>query len=99
VWSDGNWYEFHHSITSGQPYHEGHQIEVYPTPTYPDTEDESTPSIDMQIRSTPAVIEMGGPGSPHRERNTQGTPKEQTDAHGSNTMSTQTLATMTEIIS
>ena len=47
AWADGQWYEFHHSLTTRRPYHEGHQIEVYPTPVYPDTEDESTPSIDI----------------------------------------------------
>src|SRR6266851_9786955 len=24
AWSEGKWYEFHHSLTSGQPYHKGH---------------------------------------------------------------------------
>jgi len=71
VWSNGEWYEFHHSLTTGQPYHEGHQIEVYPTPVYPDTEDESVPSIDVQIRSTPVIIGASSPGSPHRERDIQ----------------------------
>ncbi len=68
VWSDGHWYEFYHSLTFGQPYHKGHQIKVYPTPVYPDTEDESVPSIDIQIRSTPAVIATSGPGSPHKQQ-------------------------------
>ncbi len=99
MWSKGHWYEFHHSLTPRQPYHKGHQIEVYPTPIYPDTEDESVPSINEQIRSTPAIVDMSGPGSPHRERNThQGTPIG-CNAHGSHTMSTQTLVTMTEVIS
>ncbi len=71
VWSNSKWYKFHHSLTLGQPYHEGHQIEVYPTPTYPDTEDESIPSLDIHIRNTLAVIKMSGLGSPHRERSTQ----------------------------
>src|SRR6266851_6945486 len=73
VWSNGKWYEFHHSIAIGQLYHEGHQIEVYPTSVYPDTEDESVPSIDIQIRSTPAIVETSSPGSPYRDRNPQGT--------------------------
>jgi len=99
VWSEGQWYEFHHSITSGQPYHEGHHIEVYPTPVYPDTEDKSTHSIDGQIKSAPAVIKASGPGSPHRERNSsRGTPIEHY-AFGRNAMSPQTLAAMTETIS
>ncbi len=99
VWRDGAWYEFHHSITTAQPYHKGNQIEVYPTPVYPDTEDESIPSIYIQIRSTPVIVEASGPGSPHRERNTPGTPIEQTNTRNSYTMSTQTLATTTETIS
>src|SRR5712671_7611681 len=66
AWSEGKWYEFHHSLTSRQPYHEGHHIEVYPTPDYPETEDESTPSIDVQIRSSRAVVEADSPGSPYR---------------------------------
>ncbi len=75
VWSDNVWYEFCHSLTTGQPYYEGHHIEVYPTPVYPDTEDESAPSIDVQIRGTLAIIDASSPGSPHRERNGQhGTP-------------------------
>src|SRR6266851_296015 len=75
VWSDNVWYEFCHSLTTGQPYHEGHHIEVYPTPVYPDTEDESAPSIDVQIRGTLAIIDASSPGSTHRERNGQhGTP-------------------------
>ncbi len=75
VWSNGEWYEFHHSLTTRQPYHKGHQIEVYPTPDYPDTEDKLTPSINIQIRSTPAIVEASGLGSPYRERNDhQGTP-------------------------
>src|SRR5216683_3889685 len=99
AWADGQWYEFHHSLTSGQPYHEGRHIEVYPTPVYPDTEDESTPSIDVQIRSTQAIVEPSGPGSPHRERNDQqGTPI-RTNVNCSFAMSTQTLAMTTEIIS
>src|SRR5216683_1175315 len=90
AWSKGHWYKFHHSLTSGQPYHEGHQIEVYPTPIYPNTKDELAPSINVQIRSTLAVIEASGPGSPHRERNPQqGTPIRH-NAYGSHTMSTQT---------
>ena len=99
VWNDSYWYEFHHSLTSGQPYHKGHHIEVYPTPTYPDTKDESTPSIDIQIRSTQAIIDTSGPGSPHRERNSQQETPIQTNANRSFTMSTQTLATTTEVIS
>src|SRR6266851_5764636 len=99
AWSEGKWYEFHHSITSGQPYHEGHHIDVYPTPTYPDTEDESTPSIDVQIRSSRAIVEADSPGSPYRERSDhQGTPV-RTNANRSFAMSTQTLATNTETIS
>src|SRR5216683_1339869 len=75
VWSNSKWYEFYHSLTSRQPYHKGHQIKVYPTPNYPDTEDESILSINIQIRSTPTIIKASGPGSPHRERNSrQGTP-------------------------
>src|SRR5712671_6922514 len=89
VWSNGYWYEFHHSPTSGQPYHEGHQIEVYPTPVYPETKDESVPSIDVQIRSIPAVIEISGPGSPYRERRTQQNTPIGSYAHGSCIMSTQ----------
>src|SRR6266851_7585715 len=50
VWNDGYWYEFHHSLTNRQPYYEGHHIEVYPTPIYPNMEDKSTPSINVQIR-------------------------------------------------
>src|SRR5712671_2570047 len=99
AWSDGYWYEFHHSLTSGQPYHEGHQIEVYPTPVYPKTEDESVPSIDVQIRSTPVVIETSGPGSPCRERRTQQNTPIGSYAYGSRAMSTQTLATTMEVIS
>ncbi len=99
AWSNGYWYKFHHSLTSGQPYHEGHQIEVYPTPIYPNTEDESVPSIDIQIRSTLAIIKTSGPGSLHRERNTQqGTPTG-CNTYGSHAMSTQTLVTTTEVIS
>jgi len=68
-------------------------------PAYPDTEDESTPLIDVQIRSTPAVVKTSSPGSPHRERGTQqGTPIGY-HAHSSHTMSTQTLAMTTEVIS
>jgi len=75
---------------------------VYPTPVYPNTEDKSTPSIDIQIRSTPAVIDASGLGSPHRERNSQqGTPINRTnsDTHCSATMSIQTLVMATEVIS
>ncbi len=71
VWSEGKWYEFHHSLSTGRPYHEGHHIEVYPTPVYPDTEEESTHSIDIQIRSTRAIVKADSPGSPHQERNEQ----------------------------
>ena len=99
AWSKGYWYEFHHSLTSRQPYHEGHQIEVYPTPAYPKTKDESVPSIDVQIRSTPAIIEASSPGSPHRERGTQQSTPIGSHTRGSHAMSTQTLATTTEIIS
>ena len=102
VWSNGKWYEFHYSLTSRQPYHEGQQINIYPTPVYPDTDEESIPSIDVQIRSTPVVIEPSGLGSPHRERNTQqGAPTYWTDSHtcNSTTMSTQTLVMTTEVIS
>src|SRR6266851_4797496 len=96
TWSEGKWYKFHHSLTSGQPYHEGHHIEVYPTPVYPDTEDKSAPSINVQIRSTPAIVKADSPGSPHRERyDQQGTPI-RTNANRSFAMSTQTLATNTE---
>ncbi len=99
AWSEGKWYEFHHSLTTGQPYHKGHHIEVYPTPVYPDTEDESTPSIDIQIRSLQAIVEADSPGSPHRKRSgQQGTPI-RTNANCSFAMSTQTLATNTETIS
>ncbi len=99
VWSNGEWYKFHHSIASGQLYHKGHQIKVYPTPVYLDIEDKSIPSIDIQIRSTPAIVKASGLGSPHQERNDPGTPSKQTDAHSSYTMSTQTLAITTETIS
>src|SRR6266853_5994601 len=99
VWSNGEWYKFHHSIALGQPYHERHQIKVYPTPVYLDTEDESIPSINIQIRSTLVIVKASGPGSPHRERNTLGTPIEQTNTCNSHTMSIQTLATTSEIIS
>src|SRR6266851_565270 len=99
VWSEGQWYEFHHSITSGQPYHEGHQIDVYPTPVYPDTEEESTPSLNVQIRSSLAVVDASGPGSPHRERiSSHSTPIRRYKSSG-HTMSTQTLALTTEVIS
>src|SRR5712671_7909409 len=99
AWSKGKWYEFHHSLSTGQPYHEGHHIEVYPTPVYPETEDESIPSIDIQIRSTLAIIEASGPGSPHRERRTQHSTPIGTHSHSSHVMSTQTLVTTTEVIS
>ncbi len=99
AWSEGKWYKFHHSLTSGQPYHEGHHIEVYPTPTYPETEDESTPSIDVQIRSSRAVVEADSPGSPYRERNDQQGTAIRTNANCSFAMSTQTLAMNTETIS
>src|SRR6266851_908954 len=89
TWSNGYWYKFHHSLTSRQPYHEGHQIEVYLTRVYPDTENKSAPSINEQIRSTLAIIETSGLGSPYRERSTQqGTPIGH-NTHGSHTMSTQ----------
>src|SRR6266853_6917202 len=97
--SEGKWYEFHHSLATGRPYHEGHHIEVYPTPVYPETEDESTPSIDIQIRSSRAIVEADSLGSPYRERSDhQGTPV-RTNANHSFTMSTQTLAMNTETIS
>ena len=102
VWSNSEWYKFHHSITLGQPYHKGHQIEVYLTPIYPDTENKSTASINMQIRSTPAVINTSGPGSPHHNWSIQqGTPTGQPviDAHSSNIMFTQTMVATIEIIS
>src|SRR5712671_1919185 len=99
MWNNGYWYEFHHSLMTRQPYHEGHQIEVYPTPIYSDTEDESTPSINEQIRSTLVVIDTSGPGSPHKERNTHQETPIRHNTYGSHTMSTQTLATATEVIS
>ncbi len=46
AWSEGKWYEFHHSLTTGQPYHEGHHIEVYPT-RYT-----QTPKMNRHPRST-----------------------------------------------
>src|SRR5216683_4122250 len=38
VWSNNKWYEFHHSLTSGQAYHQGQQIKVYLTPIYLDND-------------------------------------------------------------
>ncbi len=99
AWSNSYWYEFYHSLMLGQPYHEGHQIEVYPMPTYPDTKDESTHSINKQIRSTPAIIETSGLGSPYRERNNQQETPTRHDTCSSSTMSTQTLVMTTEVIS
>ncbi len=100
AWSDSQWYKFHHSLIEGRPYHEGHQIEDYPMPIYPDTEEEeSALSINVQIRGTPAIIDTSSPGSPHRERITsQNTPIRRHESSG-HTMSTQTLATTTEVIS
>src|SRR6266853_4765997 len=102
VWSNNEWYKFHHSITTGQPYHKGQRIEIYPTPVYPDTEEESVTSIDIQIRSTPATIKPSGPGSPHCSRSVQpGTssrPFPVDNPCNSNTMSTQTMATTMENI-
>src|SRR5216683_4317440 len=103
VWSNNVWYEFHHSLASGRPYHQGVQVKVYPTLVYPDTEEETDDSTNVQIRNTPALIDISGPGSPHCTRsNEQGTPSRLipiNDTHNSNPISTQTMATMTETIS
>jgi len=96
------WYAFHHSLTSEQPYHQGEQVEVYPTLTFLDTEKETNDSTNIQIRNTPALINISGPGSPHCTRgNKQGTPSRLlsvNDACDNDTMSAQTMVA-TETIS
>ncbi len=72
-------------------------------PTYPDTEEETDDSTNLQIRNAPALIDISGPGSPHHTRsNEKGTPSRLLsvdDTHNSDPMSTQTMVTTTEIIS
>ncbi len=102
VWSNNQWYEFHHSLTTGWPYYQGVQVEVYPTPQYPDTEDKESNQTNTQIGNAPAIIDPNGLESPHCPRsNQQGTPSRLIpidNTHHSNTMSIQTLATSTETI-
>jgi len=102
VWSNDVWYKFHHSIALGQPYHQGAQVDIYPTLVYPETEEETDDSTDRQIRNTPALIDIGSPGSPHCTRsNKQGVPSRflsVNNAHNSNAMSAQTMVA-TETIS
>ncbi len=68
-------------------------------PVYPNTEEESTPSINEQIRSTPAVVDAGSPESPYRERITTHAPPLRSHESSGHTMSTQTLVMTTEVIS
>ena len=103
VWTNNVWYKFHHSITIGQPYHQGVQVKVYPTPTYPDTKEETDNSTNLQIRNAPALIDISSLGSPHHTRSDeQGTPSRfllVNHACDSDPMSVQTMATATETIS
>ncbi len=68
VWSDNEWYEFHHSLTTGWPYHQGLHVEVYPTPIYPsevpvdNTKEETSDTVDQNIRNSPAVIPTSASG-------------------------------------
>ena len=73
VHRDNTWYKLHHSKHLGYPYHTGGQVEVY-TPTET-SKDETNDPINLQIRSTSAIIEPSGPGSLHCARSIeQGTP-------------------------
>ena len=73
VWRDDRWYALRHSEHSGHPYHAGERIDVYPTPAYTTANEDEDNELaedltNLQIRSTPAVIDPNGPGSPHRPR-------------------------------
>jgi hypothetical protein len=73
VWRNNGWNILHHSEHSRHPYHAGEQIDVYPTPIYTATSEDETNKlaadlINLQIRSTPAVIDPSGPESPHHPR-------------------------------
>jgi len=101
VWSNNAWYKFHHSLASGRPYHQGVQVKVYPTLVYPDTKEETDDLTNQQIRNTPALIDISGPGSPHRTRsNKQRTPNRLLSVNNtcdSNAMSAQTMVAMETI--
>ncbi len=95
------WYEFHHSLTTGRPYHQGVHVDIYPTPVYPDTEGETDNLTNQQIRNTPVLIDISGPESPHCTRsNEQGAPSRflpVNDTCNSDTMSAQTMVAMETI--
>jgi len=101
VWRNDRWYALRHSEHLGHPYHAGEQINVYPTPDYTaankDKDNELAEDLtNLQIRSTPAIIDLDSPGSPHCPRSIElrtSTRLEQfTDAPNSGIMSTQTVA-------
>jgi hypothetical protein len=101
VWRNDKWYTLRHSKHTGHPYHAGEQIDVYPTPTYAaankDEDNELAEDLtNLQIRSTPAIIDPSGPGSPHRPRSielrTSTRAERLADAPHSSIMSTQTMA-------
>jgi hypothetical protein len=103
VWRNNRWYALQYSKHSGHPYHTGEEVDVYPTPAHNEDEDNELAEdlTNLQIRSTPAVIDPNGPGSPHCPRNIElrtSTQSEQfTDAPNSSAMSTQTMAVMQTI--
>jgi len=106
VWRDNKWYALQHSEHSGHPYHAGEQIDIYLTPTYTtankDEDNELAEDLtNLQIRSTPAIIDPNGPGSPHRPRSIELRAsirsERLTDTPNSSTMSTQTMAVMQTI--
>jgi hypothetical protein len=101
VWRNNRWYALRHSEHSGHPYHAGERIDVYPTPAYTAANEDEDNNLaedltNLQIRSTPAVIDPNGPESPHRPRSielrTSTRSERLADAPNSSTMSTQTVA-------
>ena len=73
VWTNNRWYALQHSERLGHPYHAGEQVDMYPTPTHAAASEDKANKLaedltNLQIRSTPAVIDPNGPGSPHHPR-------------------------------
>src|SRR6266853_4774280 len=95
AWDNSYWYEFHHSLAAGQPYHEGHQIEVYPMPTYPEIQRmNQLPLLTYKSEAHQQLLRQVAQEA-HTEKGT--TIRHNT--YGGSTTSTQTLVTTTEVIS
>jgi hypothetical protein len=84
----------------GHPYYTGKQIDVYPILSEGDEDSKLTKDLtNLQIRSTLAIINPSGPGSPHHPRSiklrTLSRAHRFSNPLDSSTMSTQTVSAIT----